>query len=120
MINDGWQDFLWSLTKWTRWTRWARTQTRWSGFKPFDECKSYVLPLYLSLLPRLHTQQSKFHEYIQAMTTITREQSICMFFCEEYNEANVARWTKKIGAVENIDIYYKDDPTNPFYIHLKI
>ncbi|ORX52021.1 hypothetical protein DM01DRAFT_1337009 [Hesseltinella vesiculosa] len=49
------------------------------------------------------------------MATITRQQAICMFYCEKYNEDNVIRLSKRIDEMEDVDIcYLKDDPTRPF------
>ncbi|KAI7870874.1 hypothetical protein BDF14DRAFT_1770697 [Spinellus fusiger] len=44
------------------------------------------------------------------MVVITREQEICMFYCEEYNETNVENLTKEVDAIKNVDICYSDDP----------
>ncbi|RCH78113.1 hypothetical protein CU098_003868 [Rhizopus stolonifer] len=46
------------------------------------------------------------------MTTITRNQAICMFYGEEYTDENVARLSKRLDEVE-VDICYLDDPTEP-------
>lgn len=47
------------------------------------------------------------------MITITREQAICMFYCEEFNESNVIRLTKIIDDLKDIEICYSEDPTEP-------
>ncbi|GAA5817667.1 hypothetical protein MFLAVUS_011218 [Mucor flavus] len=49
------------------------------------------------------------------MTTITRNQAICMFYGEEYTDENVARLSKRIDEAE-VDICYFDDPTESFLI----
>ena len=63
------------------------------------------------------------------MVVVTREQAICMFYCEEYDETNVENLTKEVDAIKNVDICYFDDPLapvllctrtinqNPFKIH---
>ncbi|KAI7904493.1 uncharacterized protein BX663DRAFT_430986 [Cokeromyces recurvatus] len=48
------------------------------------------------------------------MNVITREQAICMFFCEEYNEDNVKKLTKEVDDFVNGEICYTEDPTKPF------
>jgi hypothetical protein len=53
------------------------------------------------------------------MITVTREQAICMFYCEEYNETNVAELTKIIDDLKNVEICYLEDPTKPFLCSLK-
>ncbi|KAI8329964.1 hypothetical protein BC941DRAFT_441740 [Chlamydoabsidia padenii] len=47
------------------------------------------------------------------MVTINREQAICMFYCEPYNESNVVKLSKLIDDMNNIEICYSDDPTEP-------
>jgi hypothetical protein len=49
---------------------------------------------------------------------ITRDQAVCMFFCEEYNEENVARFSKKIEDFGCVDICYENDPTKPILVTL--
>ncbi|CEP14846.1 hypothetical protein [Parasitella parasitica] len=53
------------------------------------------------------------------MVTISREQAICMFYCEPYNESNVVKLSKLIDDMNNIEICYSDDPTEPMLISLK-
>ncbi|KAI9252318.1 hypothetical protein BDA99DRAFT_444018 [Phascolomyces articulosus] len=50
------------------------------------------------------------------MTTITRDQAICAFYYEEYNDKNVAKYSKLIDNVEDIEICYKTDPTKPILL----
>ncbi|KAI7876508.1 uncharacterized protein EV154DRAFT_526029 [Mucor mucedo] len=54
------------------------------------------------------------------MIEISREQALCMFFYEEYNETNAARLSKLIDDLGNIEIcYIDDDPTEPLLISHK-
>ncbi|KAL7311413.1 hypothetical protein PS15m_009182 [Mucor circinelloides] len=50
------------------------------------------------------------------MITISREQAICMFYCEPYNESNVVKLSKLIDDMNNIEICYSDDPTEPMLL----
>jgi hypothetical protein len=50
------------------------------------------------------------------MIVITREQAICMFFCEEYNEDNVKKLTKEVDDFVNGEICYTEDPTKPIIL----
>ncbi|KAI7899555.1 uncharacterized protein BX663DRAFT_418464, partial [Cokeromyces recurvatus] len=50
---------------------------------------------------------------------ISREQAICMFYCQPYNESNISKLSKLIDNVENIEICYSYDPTEPMLISLK-
>ena len=45
--------------------------------------------------------------------TITREQAICLLFCEEINEDNISRFIKRIDSMKDIDICYKKEPHQP-------
>jgi hypothetical protein len=47
---------------------------------------------------------------------ITREQAICMFFCKEFNEENIKTLVKRIDDMKDIDVCYRDDPTDPVLI----
>jgi hypothetical protein len=47
---------------------------------------------------------------------ITRNQAICMFFHVEYNEQNVAKFSKKIEDFEEVDICYENDPKVPVLV----
>jgi hypothetical protein len=44
---------------------------------------------------------------------VNREQAVCIFYCEDFNEENVARCSKKIKNIGDVDIYYLHDPTDP-------
>ncbi|KAI8376266.1 uncharacterized protein BYT42DRAFT_497920 [Radiomyces spectabilis] len=50
------------------------------------------------------------------MVTISREQAICMFYCELYNESNVVKLSKLIDDMNNIEICYSDNPTEPMLL----
>lgn len=50
-------------------------------------------------------------------TTITRQQALCMFFVKEYTEENVKNLEKRIDMVEDVEICYIDDPTEPVLIN---
>jgi hypothetical protein len=51
---------------------------------------------------------------------VTREQAICMFFCEEFNESNKTRLTKRIDEMKDIDICYEKDPLQPILASLAL
>ncbi|CAO3664519.1 unnamed protein product [Rhizopus stolonifer] len=53
------------------------------------------------------------------MVVITREQAICMFYCKEYNEKNVAKLTKEVDAIKNVDICYFDDSLAPVLLCIR-
>jgi hypothetical protein len=53
------------------------------------------------------------------MITVTREQAICMFYCEEYNETNVTELTKIIDDLKNVEICYLEDPTKPILLCIR-
>lgn len=48
------------------------------------------------------------------MPIISRDQAVCIFYCQEHNESNVAELTKRIEEMKDIDICYLEDPTEPF------
>jgi hypothetical protein len=48
--------------------------------------------------------------------TICREQAICIFYCEDFIEENVARCSKKIEDIGDVDICYLHDPTDPVLV----
>ncbi|KAI7900692.1 uncharacterized protein BX663DRAFT_517293 [Cokeromyces recurvatus] len=50
------------------------------------------------------------------MITISREQAICMFYCQPYNESNVSKLSKLIDNMDNIEICFADDPTEPMLL----
>ncbi|ORX52022.1 hypothetical protein DM01DRAFT_1337010 [Hesseltinella vesiculosa] len=47
------------------------------------------------------------------MVSITRQQAICMFYCEKYNEENIVKLSKRIEEIEDVDICYMNDPASP-------
>ncbi|KAI9301175.1 hypothetical protein BJ944DRAFT_271880 [Cunninghamella echinulata] len=49
---------------------------------------------------------------------ITREQAICIFFCEEYNEENKTKLVKRIDEFKDMDICYEKDPSKPILMSL--
>ncbi|KAI8973791.1 hypothetical protein BDF20DRAFT_823931 [Mycotypha africana] len=51
------------------------------------------------------------------MVTITRQQALCMFFIKEYTEENVKKLEKKLEEIEDVEICYIDDPTEPVLIN---
>ncbi|KAI8077232.1 uncharacterized protein B0P05DRAFT_544144 [Gilbertella persicaria] len=53
------------------------------------------------------------------MVIITREQAICIFYCEPYNKDNVQKFSKIIDDVQNVDICYDKDPRRSFLCSLK-
>ncbi|KAI9496161.1 hypothetical protein BDB00DRAFT_810754 [Zychaea mexicana] len=44
---------------------------------------------------------------------ITRNQAICMLFCEEYSDDNATRLAKKIEQLGAFDVCYENDPRRP-------
>ncbi|KAI9253629.1 hypothetical protein BY458DRAFT_443143 [Sporodiniella umbellata] len=50
------------------------------------------------------------------MTTITREQAICMLYCVVFNDENVKKFVPTIDALKGLDICYKEDPMEPTVI----
>ncbi|KAG1140683.1 hypothetical protein G6F37_012940 [Rhizopus arrhizus] len=47
------------------------------------------------------------------MPIISKEQAVCIFYCQAYNESNVAELTKRIEEMKDVDICYLEDPTEP-------
>ena len=47
------------------------------------------------------------------MPIISREQAVCIFYCQAYNDSNVAELTKRIEEMKDVDICYLQDPTEP-------
>ncbi|KAI8979449.1 hypothetical protein BDF20DRAFT_987710 [Mycotypha africana] len=56
---------------------------------------------------------------IYLVVYLVPEQAICILFCEEYNEDNVKKLTKKVDDFANGEICYIKDPTNPIICSLK-
>jgi hypothetical protein len=48
--------------------------------------------------------------------TTTREQAICLLFCEEINEDNISRLTKRIDSMKDIGICYEKDQHQPILL----
>lgn len=51
---------------------------------------------------------------------ITRDQAICMLFCEEYSKENAARLSRKIEDFGSFDVCYENDPMRPVLVHLNV
>ncbi|KAI9480871.1 MAG: hypothetical protein EXX96DRAFT_564536 [Benjaminiella poitrasii] len=47
---------------------------------------------------------------------ITREQAICMFFGQKFNQTNVSILSKRIDEFKDIDICYDNDPKTPILV----
>jgi hypothetical protein len=47
------------------------------------------------------------------MVAISREQALCIFYCEPYNKFNIERFSKIIDDLENVEICYCDNPKRP-------
>jgi hypothetical protein len=45
-----------------------------------------------------------------------RERAVCMFYCEEFNDKNVARLLKRIEDPGELDICYENDPVKPVLV----
>jgi hypothetical protein len=45
--------------------------------------------------------------------TISREEAICILYCEKYTEANVETLSKRINEMIDIEICYNNDPYEP-------
>jgi hypothetical protein len=53
------------------------------------------------------------------MVIITREQAICIFYCEPHNKDNIHKFSKIIDDLQNVEICYDEDPRRPFLCSLK-
>lgn len=51
---------------------------------------------------------------------VTRDQAICMFFCEEHNNENVARLGKRIEEMEDLELCYLQHPTDPVLVSIRL
>ncbi|ORX54527.1 hypothetical protein DM01DRAFT_18160 [Hesseltinella vesiculosa] len=51
---------------------------------------------------------------------ITREQAICILFCEEYSERNIAKLSRRLKDLENMDIVYENNPEMPVLVSIKM
>lgn len=47
---------------------------------------------------------------------ITREQAVCIFFCEKYTQSNVAKLLKRLDNIEDVDICFDENPLKPFLL----
>lgn len=47
---------------------------------------------------------------------VTRDQAICLFYYEEYNEDNIIKLKKKLDSLEDLDICYLTDPEHPVLV----
>jgi hypothetical protein len=54
------------------------------------------------------------------MVIITREQAICIFYCEPFNKENVSKFSKIIDDMENVEICYCENPKKPLLCSKKI
>ncbi|KAI7898000.1 uncharacterized protein BX663DRAFT_582840 [Cokeromyces recurvatus] len=48
------------------------------------------------------------------MVIVTKEQALCVFYCEPLTKFNVEKFSKIIEDLENVEICYYDDPKRPF------
>lgn len=47
---------------------------------------------------------------------ITREQAICIFFCQKYTESNAEKLLKRMENFEDVDICYDKNPLQPMLL----
>ncbi|ORY88689.1 hypothetical protein BCR43DRAFT_448692, partial [Syncephalastrum racemosum] len=47
---------------------------------------------------------------------VTKEQALCMLYCEDYTEDNAATLQKRLNDVEDFELCYRDDPTDPVLV----
>lgn len=47
---------------------------------------------------------------------ITREQAICIFFCQKYTESNVEKLLKRMENFEDVDFCYDENPLKPILL----
>ncbi|KAI7851661.1 hypothetical protein BDC45DRAFT_511427 [Circinella umbellata] len=47
---------------------------------------------------------------------VTKQQALCMFHCEEYTNDNVIRLQKRLEEMEDLELCYRDDPTDPVMV----
>ncbi|KAI9253034.1 hypothetical protein BY458DRAFT_353984 [Sporodiniella umbellata] len=47
------------------------------------------------------------------MIVITREQALCIFYCEPFTKCNVEKFSKVIDNLKNVEICYYNDPKRP-------
>lgn len=53
------------------------------------------------------------------MCNISREKAVCIFYCEEINEENVARLLKKIDNIGDLGLCYDDDRKHPLLVFMQ-
>ncbi|KAI9485636.1 MAG: hypothetical protein EXX96DRAFT_533975 [Benjaminiella poitrasii] len=53
------------------------------------------------------------------MTMITKNQAVCMFYCEEYTPENIKQLETKLEQVLDLVLCYNKDPTDPVLISRK-
>lgn len=47
------------------------------------------------------------------MTTITKEQALCIFFCEKYTEHNAQILMKELDSYKEVELCYQESPFEP-------
>jgi hypothetical protein len=50
--------------------------------------------------------------------SITRDQAICRFFCEDYSKENAARLSKRIEELGTFDVCYENDSKRPVLLNV--
>ncbi|KAG2192561.1 hypothetical protein INT46_002693 [Mucor plumbeus] len=50
------------------------------------------------------------------MCNISREQAVCIFYCEKFNEENVSKLSKKLDNIGDLELCYEDDPKHPLLV----
>ncbi|KAI8881428.1 hypothetical protein K501DRAFT_334769 [Backusella circina FSU 941] len=53
------------------------------------------------------------------MVIISRDQAICIFYCEPYNEENVTKFSKILDDLKNVEICYGENPKRPMLMCTK-
>ncbi|KAG2190613.1 hypothetical protein INT47_009245 [Mucor saturninus] len=52
--------------------------------------------------------------------SITRDQAVCRFFCEDYSKENAAKLSKRIEELGTFDVCYENDSNRPVHVHLSV
>jgi len=52
------------------------------------------------------------------MPIISKEQAVCIFYFQAYNESNVSELTKRSKEMKDVNICYLEDPTEPILVSL--
>ncbi|KAI7850538.1 hypothetical protein BDC45DRAFT_517866 [Circinella umbellata] len=47
---------------------------------------------------------------------VTKEQALCMFYCEEHTNDNVIRLKKRLEGMKDFELCYQDEPTHPVIV----